>query len=450
MTISATNVAEFPFTTNCPATLPAQAACTITIHFTPTALGLRVGTLNIVAGGGISAALPESGTAAAPVTQLAFGTPPAAIVALGGNAGSSVTVIEKNSSGNVVAPATDTITLTVASPGGYSKVHTATAVTGVAVFNLSGNALVAAGGYTYTATISSNTSAKSAVAPETVDQAAATVSVATNNSQALLQSAVTFTTTVSATTGTPTGSIEFFDGSIALGPGTLSAGVATFTTSSLAAGSHTITAVYSGDANYTSTISNPLAQTVIDFALSASNTNGKNGTSQTVIPGGAATYSIAIAPTMGTEFPTITTLTVTGLPPGATAALTTSPWTQLTSTSWQLPAKTTLANVSLVFDTPSQAASVRTTESPARGLPPILWALLLAPFAGKIRRAGKRLGKTICLLLILASGAAAITAISGCGSENGFFGQTQKTYIVTVTVTTGLLSHSTDVTLIVQ
>jgi hypothetical protein len=43
-----------------------------------------------------------------------------------------------------------------------------------------------------------------------------------------------------------------------------------------------------------------------------------------------------------------------------------------------------------------------------------------------------------------------MTALGGCGSTNGFFGQPQKTYIVTVTVTTGTLSHSTNVTLTVQ
>ena len=38
--------------------------------------------------------------------------------------------------------------------------------------------------------------------------------------------------------------------STTLGTGTLSGGVATFSTSSLAIGSHTITAVYGGDTNF--------------------------------------------------------------------------------------------------------------------------------------------------------------------------------------------------------
>jgi hypothetical protein len=64
-------------------------------------------------------------------------------------------------------------------------------------------------------------------------------------------SAVSFTATVSDTTGsaTPTGSVEFFDGSTDLGPGSPLSGsgssaTSTFSTSTLAAGNHTITALY--------------------------------------------------------------------------------------------------------------------------------------------------------------------------------------------------------------
>jgi hypothetical protein len=224
--------------------------------------------------------------------------------------------------------------------------------------------------------------------------------------------------------------------------------MAAFTTSSLAAGSHTITAVYSGDTNSVAATSGTLVHVVIDFTVSAG--SGGSGTSRTVLPGGAATYTIAIAPTAGTAFATSAILTVTGLPSGTTAALTAASWTQLTSTSWQLPANTPLADVSLTFQVPSETASAHDADAPLRRLPAMLWGILLLPFAGKLRRAGKRMGRTISLLLLLATSAAAMTALSGCGPTNGFFGQPQKTYIVTVTVTTGTLSHSTNVTLTVQ
>jgi hypothetical protein len=56
--------------------------------------------------------------------------------------------------------------------------------------------------------------------------------------------------------------VTFEDGSTVLGTGTLTNGVATYTTSSLAVGSHTITAVYSGDSNYSGSTSTPLIQIV--------------------------------------------------------------------------------------------------------------------------------------------------------------------------------------------
>jgi hypothetical protein len=68
---------------------------------------------------------------------------------------------------------------------------------------------------------------------------------------------ITLTATVTVETpGTeaPTGSVVFYDGANVLGTGTLSDGIATFSTASLAsplsAGSHMISAVYLGDVNY--------------------------------------------------------------------------------------------------------------------------------------------------------------------------------------------------------
>jgi subtilisin-like proprotein convertase family protein len=85
--------------------------------------------------------------------------------------------------------------------------------------------------------------------------------VSSDNPQ-LPGSNVTFTATISAVTpgaGTPTGTVNFrIDGGV-LGSGTLSGGVATFTTNSLAHGSHTVVAEYAGDLNFTGT-TNSLAQ----------------------------------------------------------------------------------------------------------------------------------------------------------------------------------------------
>jgi len=64
---------------------------------------------------------------------------------------------------------------------------------------------------------------------------------------------VTFTATVSANlpgAGVPSGAVTFMDGSTSLGSATLVSGTAVLPTSALAVGSHSITAVYSGDGNF--------------------------------------------------------------------------------------------------------------------------------------------------------------------------------------------------------
>jgi hypothetical protein len=76
---------------------------------------------------------------------------------------------------------------------------------------------------------------------------------------------VTFTALVTPSSAgiTPTGTVTFMDGATTLGTGTLNASrQASFTTSSLSVGSHSITAVYGGDSNFTGSTSLALTQTV--------------------------------------------------------------------------------------------------------------------------------------------------------------------------------------------
>ena len=58
-----------------------------------------------------------------------------------------------------------------------------------------------------------------------------------------------------------TGTITFFDGTTTLGTSSVTKAVATFSTSTLATGSHSITAAYSGDGNYGDSTSAVLLQT---------------------------------------------------------------------------------------------------------------------------------------------------------------------------------------------
>jgi hypothetical protein len=100
---------------------------------------------------------------------------------------------------------------------------------------------------------------------------------------------VTFTATVSAVgIGTPTGSVQFFvdNGATPIGTSAMASvcGCAQFTTSSLAAGNHTITATYGGDNNFTGSTSLPLTQTVLmaDTAMSVSSTPNPSVIGQSV------------------------------------------------------------------------------------------------------------------------------------------------------------------------
>ncbi|WP_350449114.1 Ig-like domain-containing protein [Paracidobacterium acidisoli] len=62
----------------------------------------------------------------------------------------------------------------------------------------------------------------------------------------------------------PTGTLQFYDGSTPIGaPVPLQQGAGTYTSAAFAVGSHSITAVYSGDSNYPSVTSTPTTFTVI-------------------------------------------------------------------------------------------------------------------------------------------------------------------------------------------
>jgi hypothetical protein len=73
---------------------------------------------------------------------------------------------------------------------------------------------------------------------------------------------VTFTANVSGTGGTPSGTVTFTVDGIAQTPVSLSGGSAQYITSSLAVGTHSITAAYSGDSSFNGSTSSTLTQTV--------------------------------------------------------------------------------------------------------------------------------------------------------------------------------------------
>jgi len=114
--------------------------------------------------------------------------------------------------------------------------------------------------------------------------------------------ALTLSVAVTRPGTAPTGTVTFKDGTTVLGTGKLTAGVATFTTSALSVGSHSLTATWAGDAG-----SAAATTTVL---------------SQTVAPSGAV-YS-PVTPTRVMSFQRVSaggtyTLTLPNVPTGATA-----------------------------------------------------------------------------------------------------------------------------------
>ena len=113
-------------------------------------------------------------------------------------------------------------------------------------------------------------------------QSRTTTALASSSSPSTTGQAVTFTATVTPTdwTGTPTGTVTFEDGSTVLGSVPLSGGVATLTVSTLALGSHPITALYSGDTNdagSTSAVATQVVQNSTTTALASSLNPAKVG-----------------------------------------------------------------------------------------------------------------------------------------------------------------------------
>jgi sugar lactone lactonase YvrE len=325
------------------------------------------------------------------------------------------------------------------------------AVDGTFVYTPNAGTVLSAGAQTlsvtFTPTDAKDYSAVTMTVPLQVNQAASAITVGTSINPGMSQNPITFTAIVTATAGAPTGSVNFLDGTTVLGSGTVSGGVATFTTSALATGTHTISAVYSGDTNFISSASSALTQAVINFSITPNTSGSVSGDTQTMASGGQATFSLAIAPTTGVSFPLPTTLTVTGLPSGATATLTTAGWVQQSDTSWTLPANTTLTDLTLNIQWNVIAANHH--EQPigmASHLAPLLLGLLVLPFSARFRRAGRRLGRKASTLLLVIALAAASVGMSGCLH----FTLTPQTFNYNVTVKAGGLSHATTLKLVVE
>ncbi len=284
------------------------------VQTTLTTSGLAIGSHSITASyvgdinfiGGTSTALSQSITPAASAISVASNVSAPAL-------GQPVTL---TATVTASAPGTGTPTGIVNFMDGTTLLGSGTlgVVSGVnqATLTTSGLAL---GSNAITAVYSGDTnfsSNSSTVLNQTIAQAASTVGVASSISPAVVGQAVTFTATVSplvAAAGTPTGTVTFKDGGTVLGTGTLAvvSGVdqATLTTSALAMGSHSITAVYGGDNNFTGSTATAIAQSIGQAASTASVASSLTPT----VFGQSVTLTAtiaALAPGAGTPTGTVT------------------------------------------------------------------------------------------------------------------------------------------------
>jgi Ca2+-binding RTX toxin-like protein len=114
-----------------------------------------------------------------------------------------------------------------------------------------------------------NYAGSSTAAPvtETVNQASTSIVIVPSSNPATFGQSVTITATVAALspgTGTPTGQVQFKDGVNNVGaPASLdAAGHASVTVSTLSVGSHSLSAVYAGDANFAGSTAPSVAETI--------------------------------------------------------------------------------------------------------------------------------------------------------------------------------------------
>jgi hypothetical protein len=309
-----------------------------------------------------------------------------------------------------------------------------------AVFTTTVGMLSSPGSYAIGATLTGSASANYSVVMSATSGSLQIVPAASVTvEQPLAQSSyaglpLLLTADVSSTTqGTPTGTVQFIEGSTLVATGTLVNGVASGTYLSPASGTHSITASYGGNADFSASSSQAVTTSVgvmPDFTLVSS-----GSTTQTVAAGDVASYAMTIAALSGV-FTGVVDLSASGLPAGATVAF--SP-----------PQVVPGAGSATV------AMSVQTNATLSRG--PLgryrgaVFACLLFPWLlmGRCRR-GLRRSIAMCCMMTLLVGAV------GCGARTitsaALGGQT---YTLTVTGTStnlagAVVSHSMNITLVVE
>jgi hypothetical protein len=246
-----------------------------------------------------SSSLTITITAALDATHTTLTATPQTVTA-GGSITLTATVGRTSASGNPGG--------TVQFYSGSALLGSSTLAGGSAVLTVSTQG-VAAGNYSVVANYLGDSSDQpSSSSPVTITvqtgASATTTSLSATPSTVAQGSSVTLKAVVAKTSGsgTPTGSVKFYYGSVLLGTADLNAGTAQITASSsgVAAGTYGITASYSGDSGDAASSSSSVAVTVV---VKAPTHTTLSATPATVTPGQTVTLTATVARTSGSGFP---------------------------------------------------------------------------------------------------------------------------------------------------
>jgi len=214
----------------------------------------------------------------------------------------SVTVKALDAFGDVAPGYTGTVHFTSTDPAGVLPADS-TLVSGVKTFSVT---LKSGGTQTVTATDPVQTTIKGSASITVTVAPATSTSLTASLNPSVFGQGVTFTATVtSLTLGTISGTVTFKDGAAVLSTGTVSSGKATLLTSALSAGTHSITAVFSGSSSFGASTSAPLSHTVNKASTSAAVSSSLNPSAF----GQSVTFTatvVAVSPGNGTPTGTAT------------------------------------------------------------------------------------------------------------------------------------------------
>lgn len=271
-----------------------------------------------------------------------------------------------------------------------------------------------------------------------VTKASSGTALTTTNTTFILGAPPTLKATVTATNGSPTGTVNFYDGLTLLNatPVALSGGVAQLTLTTLPVGlGQNLTAVYSGDTNFLTSTSTAVTENVItpDFNITSPTP------AQTVLPVSSVNYTISLTPMNPTFVYPVTYSVTSTLPTGITASF------NPTSINAGEGVSTTV----LTLTASAQARMDERFHSIGVAAAPMALALLLLPiaFSRRARKTAQQFSRSARALLALLM-LAGVSALAGCGG--GFFSHPTEYSTVTVTAVCGPDNHSINVTLIVK